>query len=248
MSPTLIQKLFTLEGVIVAFITLALTLIICRARNPVARAEQKVAPADMSLTDQFRASMGMNHQRWHDGIGYDLPLLSKATPEDLAEIEALLLNEPVNDWRIVEGLSRLRTPAAIARLKSALATSRDHTVKMSITQYAADLISEEERSAAIMAALREAPLIQGFHRAVQQIPDFHPREVMDELHLAVLKREGEVAMHGAALLLFLHGKASSIFASAHRTFLTRFGSKNADERMSAYRELCEIIEFTPRSA
>lgn len=248
MRSTHLHLLFTPEGLIIAAVTLVLTLIICRPRRPVARAEQKVAPADMSLTDQFRASMGMNHQRWHDGIGYDLSLLSKATPEELAEIEALLLHEPVSDWRIVEGLSRMRTPATIARLKSALATSRDHAVKMAITQYAADLISIEERSAAIMAALREAPLIQGFHRAVQQIPDFHPREVMDELHLAVLKREGEVAIHGAALLLFLHGKASSIFASAHRTFLTRFVSKNADERISAYRELCEIIEFKPRSA
>jgi len=243
MRSTYIHHLFTLEGVIVAAVTLTLTLLICWPRKSGAEAvKSTIESSSTNLVEQFRASMEMNHQRWHDGTGYDLSLIAKATPEEHAEIESLMLRQPVSDWRIVEGLSHLRTPAATVRLQSSLASSRDHNVKMAITQYAGDLISPEERTTAIISALREAPLVQGLHRALQQIPDFHPREIIHELHQATLKREGDVAVHCAALLLFLHGKSGSIFDSAHRIFLSRFATKNTDERAAAHQELCEILE------
>jgi len=236
-----LDLLFTPEGAIIGAVTLAFTILICRPRKQ--HLAKPPIPASKSLVGKFRESMEMTHERWHNGSGYELSLLSAASPDERAEIEILLLKEPVTDWRIVQGLSALRTPNTIARLKSALETSRDHNVRISIIQYAGDLISPDERSAAIISALREAPLVQGLHRALQQIPDFHPREIIDAVHQAIQRREGDVAAHCAALLLFLHGKAGTIFDSSHRLFLARFNTPVLEARAAAYRELCQIIEI-----
>jgi hypothetical protein len=64
---------------------------------------------------------------------------------------------------------------------------------------------------------------------------------MEQLRHAALHREGESAIHCAAMLLFLHGKAASIFDNAHMEFLTRFCLKAPGERAAAYEELCRRI-------
>jgi hypothetical protein len=52
---------------------------------------------------------------------------------------------------------------------------------------------------------------------------------------------GDVAMHFAAMLLFVHGKADSEFDWEHRPFLLQFNTEDPAERAPAYRELCERI-------
>ena len=246
------KRFATWPGVIVAAVTLILTLIICRPRGQKQRAanapftissqDRPAPPAKpMNLVEAFNESMGMNYERWHDGIGYDLSLIDKATPAERAEIETLLLKEPVNDWRVVEGLARLRTPTTISKLQQTLASSTDYEVKMAITEYAADLITVEQRSAAIIAALREAPLIKGLHLALRQLASFHPPEIINELLQATLHREGDAAMHCAAHLLVIHGKAASPFAEPHRAFLNRFATKDSVERRAAHEELLRLI-------
>jgi hypothetical protein len=42
-----------------------------------------------SLVDRFRASMILDYERWHNGIGYDIALLRNATPAERMEIERL---------------------------------------------------------------------------------------------------------------------------------------------------------------
>jgi hypothetical protein len=42
------------------------------------------APArSKTLVARFRDSMVMDYEKWHDGLGYDLELIKKATPEEL---------------------------------------------------------------------------------------------------------------------------------------------------------------------
>jgi hypothetical protein len=246
------KRFATWQGVLVAAITLALTLVICRPRGQKSRApdepftlstkDRPAPPAKpMTLVEAFDESMGMNYERWHDGIGYDLSLIDKATPAERAKIETLLLKEPVTDWRIVEGLSHLRTPATIARLQDALASSNSHEVKMAITEHAADLIAAEQRTAAIIAVLREAPLLMGLHLALRQLATFHPPEIINELLQATIQREGDAAMHCAAHLLVIHGKATSAFDEPHRDFLTRFVTKDPAKRLAAHDELLRLI-------
>jgi len=242
MRYTNLDLLFTPEGAIVGAVTLALTILICRPRKKKA---DSGPPASKDIVGRFRASMEINYQRWHDGVGYDLPLIAQATPEERARIEKLVLAEPVYDWRVVEALCHLRTPDAIARLKNALATSADHSVRMAVTERAGDIVSPEERSAAIIAAVREAPLVKGLHHALQQIPAFRRPEIIEEVRQAVLKREGDGVPHCAGLLLFLHGKAVSLFDNAHRDLLLRFNTKDPAARAAACRDLFELIGDSP---
>ena len=48
-----------------------------------------------ALVDRFRESMIMNHERWHDGAGYDLALLATASVEDRAAIDRIFAEEGV---------------------------------------------------------------------------------------------------------------------------------------------------------
>ena len=237
------RRLATWQGLVVATAAFALTIFICRPRKTSVVAQQPLGQLGKprTLVEEFRASMGMNQDDWHETTSYDLYLIDKATPDERAQIEKLLLDEPVTDWRIVEGLSRLRTPATIAKLHHAFATTRYHDVSMAISEYAADFITVEQRSTAIIAAVREAPLTKGLHLALLQLTTFHPPEIIDELLRATVQREGDAAMHCAAHLLVLHGKATKTFEDEHRAFLNRFATQVPHERLAAHEELLRMI-------
>ena len=83
-----------------------------------------------------------------------------------SERRILLLHGPVGSAK-----------STIARLQTTLASSQDHAVKMAICEYAADLITAEQRTAAIIAAVRDAPLLAGLHLALRQLAQFHPSEI-----------------------------------------------------------------------
>ena len=239
-----LSRLTTLQGGCVAGVTLVLTLLICRPRKPKQtgpwspdRPEKRIPTEPKSLVEQFRDSMAMNYMRWHDGLGYDVHLIDQATPAERAKIEALVLAEPVSAWYVVEALSRLHTPDAIARLRSTLATSTQHEVKIAICEYAAEILTSEQRIDVLVAALREASITQGVPQALRLLAGFHPPATIDALLQAALEREGDVAIHCAAMVMFLHGKANSAFDSAHLPFLQRFTSKVPGERAAAHQEL-----------
>jgi hypothetical protein len=243
----ILTRFTTIPGLVVASITLALTLLLCRPRG-----QKRTSDATFSLTapntttapsnektlvEKFRDSMAMNYERWHDGIGYDVHLIDQATPAERSQIESLVFAEPVTEWFVVEALARLRTPRCMNKLNDTLACHTSHEVKLAISEYAADLITPQQRSAILIAALREAPITKGIPQALRQIVEYHPTEIIEALLQATLQREGDVAMHCAALLLLLHGAASSTFDRAHLSFLQRFASTAPDERVAAHQDL-----------
>ena len=62
----------------------------------------------------------MNHEKWHDGVGYDLDALRAASPDERNAIEATLLHRAPYTWNDVEALAALDTPGARTALRSAL--------------------------------------------------------------------------------------------------------------------------------
>ena len=54
---------------------------------------------------RFERSLRVDHEKWHDGVGYDLDAIREAAPDELASMEALLLERDVRDWRDVEALA-----------------------------------------------------------------------------------------------------------------------------------------------
>jgi hypothetical protein len=77
------------------------------------------------------------------------------------------------------------------------------------------------------------------------VQSFHPQPVIDALLRGVLAREGEVAIHFAAMLFFLFGRADSAFDWNHRPFFLKFHTIDRNERTALFKELCQIIGVNP---
>ena len=97
----------------------------------------------------------------------------------------------------------------------------------------------------IVEALRTAEFYYGLSQAIDEAAEFHPASVVAQLFRSALNREGGVAVHCAALLLFIHGWAEAKFDWEHCPFLLRFNTKDPVEREAVFRELCERIGVDP---
>ncbi|MGE0191137.1 MAG: hypothetical protein AB7T63_03755 [Planctomycetota bacterium] len=185
---------------------------------------------------RFERSMAIDYEKWHDGIGYDLDAIDGATPAERQRIERLLLARRYADWRDVEALARLRTPAAEAELRIARERGSPE-VRMAVLRHAPWLVSDAEREAALVRALGEATIYGGLTAAIDQAVEFHPPAVVEALWRGLLDRPGEVAVHYAALLAFLHGRAEEPFDMALRPLFLRFATEEGEERRAALAEL-----------
>lgn len=194
------------------------------------------------LLDRFAESLVMNHERWHDGTGYALELLDKANAEERAAIENLILSRAVRDWRDIEALAVLDNPAARRRLREVY-ESGDTGLRLALVMYAAEQFSEEEACGILVPILKEKGIHDGLTGALLVVEEFHPAPVMDALFEAARDREGPVAAECAAMLLYLHGLASSPHGFEDRPFLLQFHEEA--ERATAFSELCGRIPRSP---
>ena len=184
--------------------------------------------------------MEIDYEKWHEGIGYDLETLKTASPRERAEIEGLLVGREIRDWRDVEALAALNSPRAKVLLQKAIA-SGDHRITTAVMSYAPELVSDKERTRALVAALTDSERYSGLSQALLEVESYHPPEIVDELLRGVLKRNGSAAVHFAAMLMFIHGKAKSAFDWDLRPFFLKFNTEDPAERRALYRELCEAI-------
>jgi hypothetical protein len=194
----------------------------------------------LTTLDRFRESTVINYERWHDGTGYDLSLLKEATPQELVEIEQFLVSRGANDWRDVEALAALDSPRArLLLLKTLKGSNRELAV--AVTDYAPSLVSEDERVVTLVAALEDTEFYGGLTQALLQVEKFHPPKIIEALFRGVLARDGGTAVHFAAMLMFLHGKAESSFDWSQRPFFLEFNTEDRAEREAAFRKLCSKV-------
>jgi hypothetical protein len=189
---------------------------------------------------RFESSMVMDYEKWHDGIGYDIEALQSATGIERDAIEILVLNRRAKDWRDVEALAALGTPQAIRALRLA-ARSPDAEIRLAVVNYAPELVPETQRISSLVSALGSASFGSGLSQALDEAAGFHPKPVVDALLRGALRREGEAAVHFAALTMFIYGKASSAFDWDQRPFFLRFNTPDRNARETAFRELCAKI-------
>jgi hypothetical protein len=201
-------------------------------------------PTSDSAIDRFRRSMTMDYEKWHDGIGYDIDIIRNATPKELVEIEQFLLDRPVSDWRDVEALAAIDSPRTRNVLLKTL-RHPDHKVRTAVADYAPHLVSDGERTAALVAALEDAELYGGLSQALDQVESFHPPRVVDALFGGLLKRDGGTAVQFAAMLMFIHGKAATAFDWDQRPFFLLFHTEDREDRRRHFCELCAKINVDP---
>jgi len=188
--------------------------------------------------------MVIDYEKWHDGIGYDLEAIKEASAAEREDIEEMLINRSPLDWRDIEALADLDTPRARKALKEA-AKNSSHEVRVAVTRFAPKSLTDDERTAIIADALRTAKLYGGLSQALDLVVEFHPPEVVSELFRGVLKREGDVAVLFAAMLVYIYGKADDPFDMNRRPFFLKFNTDSVVERRRVFRELCRIVGENP---
>lgn len=193
-----------------------------------------------SVYQQFCESMHLDYDRWREGTSYAVDLLPLATPAELVRIEHLLVDRPVQDWRDVEALAALNSPKARVILLQVL-TDPDPELSTAVLRFAPDLVSPGERILTLVKALAVATTFGGLTPTLLAIEEFHPPEIITALLRGVLRREGAVAVHLAAMALYLHGQAKAPFDWEQRPFLLQFRTESAAEREKYFRELCQRI-------
>jgi hypothetical protein len=194
------------------------------------------ASDDDSPLVRFERSMVRDQETWREGIGYDLDAIAEASQAERAAIESILLHRDPLAWYDVEALAALDTPGARRALLDALHDD-DPEVVAAVSRHAPDLIGEEARAAALVRGIETAEIYGALTSVLLQVEEFHPPAVLDALMRGVERREGDVAMHLAAMLLFLHGQASAPFDWDQRPFFLRFNTEDPAERAPAIAEL-----------
>lgn len=209
-------------------------------------AGDRAAPgASESIVDRFRASMSIDYERWHDGIGYDIALIDAATPAERVAIERELVRRGIDDWRDIEALAALDSPSARTRLRSVLVDGPLRLACFAL-RHAPHIASEAERTATLVAALERLDFGEGaLTQAMLLVEEHHPPPVVDALLRGVLMRDGGVAYHFAAMLLVIHGVVASRWDMNERPFLLTLVTPDPTERLERFRLLCARIGLDP---
>jgi hypothetical protein len=193
-----------------------------------------------SFLRRFERSLVIDQEKWRDGIGYDLDALRAASAKERDAIESLLLARGARDWRDVEALAALDTPRSRKVLAEALKKGSAE-VRLAVARHAPSVGGDADRIRSLVHALETANLYGGLSQAIDQAAELHPPAVVDALLRGARERDGEAAVHFAALLFFIHGKSKEPFDWAHRPFFLRFAVPPGAERDAAFRDLCETI-------
>ena len=91
----------------------------------------------------------------------------------------------------------------------------------------------------IIKSLKSASFFYGLLQTLYLVEKFHPEEVIEALFDGLLNREGDVAVHFAAMLFYIYGIDETYFPWENRPFFLRFNTSNIADRKIVFKELCE---------
>jgi len=199
-----------------------------------------------SLTplQRFKASMKIGFEEWHDGIGYDIEAIRIASQVERDAIEQILINHSPRDWRDIEALAEINTKRARETIKEAI-KDPNPVVRIAVTRFAPDLVTDNERTQSLTAALQNTEAFWGLSQVLAEVERYHPKEIKEALIKGSLNRKGEVAVHFAAMLFYLFGKVKEPFDWEKRPFFLRFNTEDRKERVKVFRELCQKLKINP---
>jgi hypothetical protein len=196
----------------------------------------------ISPLGRFEKSMEIDYEKWHDGVGYDINAIRLASPIERKAIEQMLINHTPRDWRDIEALAEIDTKNARETIKNAI-KDNNPDVRVAVTRFAPNLVTNRERSQSIINALQHAKIFGGLSQVLDDIEEYHPQEVKEALTEGLLSREGDVAVLFAAMLFYLYGKAKEPFDMDQRSFFLRFNTENRRERVQAFQDLCTQLNI-----
>ena len=187
--------------------------------------------------DRFVRSLFIDYEKWHDGVGFDLDALREVTPTERVVAESRL--DATHDWRDVEALAvlaELGSASAERSLRDAL-KSGSNEIRLAIMKHAPHLVDDAVRTEMLVNALEVATPFDAFTDTLEQVERFHPPPVVDALWRGIDTRQGDVAVHYAAMLAFIYRKADSAFDWSMRPLFLKFNTTSSAERRAATAEL-----------
>ena len=190
-------------------------------------------------------STEIGYEQWHDGVGYDLDSLEQLTGSERTSAEAWLVGRADRDWRDVEALVALGTERALEAVRRLLRTGTIELRLAAARELPDDPAIGPDRDAAIVAGLAEAVVGGGLTDALDLAEEHRSPAVIDALFRATLRDDREMAIHAAALLAFLHGKATEAFDWERRPFYLQFGESDPAVRRAAFVQLCRECGIDP---
>ncbi len=203
-----------------------------------------IKSSSVSPLRRFEKSMEINYEKWHDGIGYDLDAIKLASQTERIEIEQMLIKHRPRDWRDIEALAQIDTKSARETIKNAI-EDPNPAVRVAVTRFATNLVTNNERSHSIIEALQNAKIFGGLSQVLDDIEKYHPAKVKEALIKGLLTREGDVAVLFAAMLFYLYGKTKEPFDMKQRAFFLLFNTQNRENRVQAFLELCKQLGINP---
>ena len=184
------------------------------------------------------ASTNIDYERWHDGVGYDLDALRSLDPDELFRAKQWLLARAANDWRDLEGLLAIGSDKARAAVVDQLRNGKLEQRLWAATYLADDASLAADREAAVVAGLESALIYGGLSLALDLATDERTPAMIDALFRACLRDQGEAAVHAAARLAYIHGKAKEPFDWELRPLFLRF---NTPDRTRARGRLSRAV-------
>lgn len=181
--------------------------------------------------------MNIGYNEWHDGLGYDLEALDRLDARDREEAEKILIPRAEKDWRDLEALDRLSTPAANAAILRAR-NAKNPEIRLHAHGYG-PLASELQWESAINYALGNMKiytdgLVPAFNAAVA-----HPTPgVIDGLWKFIRQGGREGTYHAGETLTKIAGLPED--ESLRQLFL-RLQGPNTPQRMAAIAELERVV-------
>ena len=195
--------------------------------------------------ERFMASTDIDYDKWHEGEGYDLDALPELDPDEAFRVEHWLLVRAGQDWRDLEALLALGSDQARAAVIDQLRTGKLEQRLQAARLLEDDASLSADIDAAAVAGLESAVLYGGLSVALDIATTRRTPALVDALFRACLRDEGEAAVHAAARLAFIHGKAKEEFDWDVRPLFLRFNTQDRAEREAAFRDLCALCEVDP---
>jgi hypothetical protein len=195
--------------------------------------------------ERFMASTSIDYEAWHDGVGYDLEALRELKGDDQAKAERFLLDRAGTDWRDLEALLAIGTKTGRDAVVEQLRTGRLEQRLWAARYLADDRSLAADREAAVVAGLAEGVFYGGLSVALDLATEVRTPAMIEALFRAALRDEGEAAVHAAARLAFIHGKAKEEFDYELRPLFLKFNTDDRGERTRAFKELCQLCGVEP---
>ncbi len=195
----------------------------------------------------FLSSMQISYADWREGESYDLEALENISASERGAAVKLLAErlKTSPNWREIEALAAIGTPAAKEAMRDALKCG-DAETRLRAAEELIEMGETADLDGVIIDALRKTDLSSGLSQAIDMAEQNPSPAIQEALLDLSLNGNEDQRVQCAALALYLGGKADEAFDWNHRPFFLRFGEPDRAVVVEAYRELCQRLRVAPK--